>query len=170
MDRRRVHLENCEQETKKRQESLRGQEDSEQSSKVLTTDRIRAGSNNKSRKTVQPSENAHGLLSHCWWGNQPSYTISKWVQKASLRPDLRTTAHHLWNCIPSAVEESTQLFALDRYSLRVIFWKSLKVAVVNRIMLLPKITWTMNMLLYMAKGLFWYDLGRLTWILQMGPI
>ena len=66
-----------EQETKKSQESLRGQEDSEQSSKVLTTDRIRARSNNKSRKTVQPSENAHGLLSHCWWGNQPSYTISK---------------------------------------------------------------------------------------------
>ena len=77
MDRRRVHLENCEQETKKSQESLRGQENSEQSPKVLTTDRIRAGSNDKSRKTVQPSVNARGRLSHCWWGNQPSYTISE---------------------------------------------------------------------------------------------
>ena len=123
MDRRGVHLENSEQEIKKSQESLRGQENSEQSPKVLTTDRIQAGSNDKSRKTVQPSENAHGLLSHCWWGNQPSYTISKWVQKASLRPDLRTTAHPLWNCIPSAVEESTQLFALDRYSLKSHFLK-----------------------------------------------
>ena len=41
---------------------------------------------------------------------------------------------------------------------------------VNRITVLPKMTWTTNMFLYTAKGLFWYDLGRLTSILQTGPI